>query len=97
MLDIGVKKVCATVVFLEIAVSFDANFEQQKCCARCLGQDEAFEIKWLVSNKKTVAQSVLTPISSKRTNAQGCFGQVLAIGVTTLCATFVLLEIGDFC
>ena len=51
------------------AKCIDANFEQQECCARCFGQVLAFQQKWPISNKKTVAQSVLTPISSNRTVA----------------------------
>ena len=79
------------------AECFDAIFEQQNSCARGFGQVLAVEQKWPISNKKTVAQIVLTPISSNRTNAQGCFGQVLAIGLKTLCANVVVLEIRDFC
>ena len=53
------------------AECIEANLEQQECCARCFGQMLAFQRKCPISNKKTVAQSVLTPISSNRTVAHG--------------------------
>ena len=49
--------------------SFDANFKQQDSCPRSLGQVLAIEQKSPIWSKTTVAQSVLTPISSNKTVA----------------------------
>ena len=52
------------------AQCFDATFGQQDSCARSFGQVSACYQKTPSSSKSTVAQSVLTPISSIRTVAQ---------------------------
>ena len=53
------------------AECFDANFEQQDSCARWFAQGLSFKKKSPISRTRTVAQSVLTPISSKRIVVHG--------------------------
>ena len=55
------------------AECFDATFGQEDSCGRCFGQVLACYQKTPSSSKSKVAQSVLTPISSNRTVADGLY------------------------